>query len=293
MGQGSGSGVHVMTFEQLLGVTPRSVVIADVGAAYFGERPPYQPLMDLNLAQLFAIDGDPRQIERLRAYWGEGAQVIDCILGDGHSHTLHICHEDSGMTSLLEPDPEALAFFNLFPKIGAVERTEQVATRRLDDMWGMPQIDFLKMDIQGAELLVLRNGWSKLSDCVAIQTEVSFITLYQGQPTFAAVDIELRTHGFIPHRFMQIKPWSIAPAMRNNNPRLPFHQLLEGDIIYIRDLVHPATMTSKQLTKLAVIAHHMFNSPDLAARCVLILQARGNLPTETISSYFELVSKTP
>jgi len=156
---------------------------------------------------------------------GELAEVIACVVADGRSHTLHICPKGSGMTSLLEPDPEALAFFNQFPVFGAVERTEEVATRRLDDLWEMPPIDFLKMDVQGAKLMVLRNGWSKLADCVAIQTEASLVPLYKGQPTFAAIDIELRRHGFIPHRFRQLKCWSIAPTMRNNDPRLPSHQL--------------------------------------------------------------------
>jgi FkbM family methyltransferase len=273
---------------QLLGAGPRSLVIADVGAAFFGETPPYQPLMDLGLARLFAIDADPRHTERLRAQWGEAAEVIACALGDGRAHTLHVCHEGSGMTSLLEPDPEALGFFNLFPQFGAVERTVEIATERLDDLWAVPQIDFLKIDIQGAELMVLRNGWSKLAQCVAIQTEVSFITLYKGQPTFAAVDIELRQHGFIPHRFRQVKPWSIAPTMRNNDPRLPFHQLLEGDIVYIRDVIHPAALTSEQIAKLALMAHHMFVSPDLAARCILVLQARGALEPGTIDRYYRL-----
>jgi len=274
---------------QLLEAAPRSLVIADVGAAFFGETPPYQPLMDANLARLFAIDADPRHTGRLQTHWGEAAEVVACALGDGRYHTLHVCHEGSGMTSLLEPDSEALAFFNLLPTLGAVERTEQVATRRLDDLWGVPQIDFLKMDVQGSELMVLRNGWGKLADCVAIQTEVSFITLYKNQPTFAAIDIELRQHGFIPHRFRQVKPWSIAPTMRNNDPRLPFHQLLEGDIVYIRDLIHPAAMTSEQIAKLALMAHIMLNSPDLAARCILILQARGRLSPGTLDRYYGLV----
>lgn len=274
----------------LLEMAPRSLVIADIGAAYLGESPPYQPLVDLDLvARLVAIDGDQRQIERLRARLGELAEVVPCVVADGRTHMLHICPEGSGMTSLLEPDPEALAFFNLFPAFGAVERTEQVATRRLDDLWEVPPIDFLKMDVQGAELMVLRNGWSKLAQCVAIQTEVSFIPLYKGQPTFAALDIELRQRGFIPHRFREVKCWSIAPTMRNNDPRLAFHQLLEADIVYVRDLVHPATLGSEQLARLALMAHHMLNSPDLAARCILILQARGTLPAQTIERYYAMV----
>ena len=77
--------------------------------------------------------------------------------------------------------------------------------------------------------------------------------------------------------------------MRNNDPRLPFHQLREGDIVYIGDIVHPATLTSEQIGKLALLAHHMLNSPDLAARCILILQARGKLPEGTIDRYYGLL----
>ena len=274
---------------QLLGAVPRSLVIADIGAAFYGETPPYQPLMDLGLARLFAVDADQRHTERLRAQWGDAAELIVAAVGDGRQHTLYVCPEGSGMTSLLEPDTEALAFFNGFPKFGAVERTEPIATRRLDDLWDVPPIDFLKMDIQGAELMVLRNGWSKLAQCVAIQTEVSFIPLYKGQPTFAAIDIEFRQHGFIPHRFHQVKPWSIAPTMRNNDPRQPFHQLLEGDIVYIRDIIHPAALTSEQVAKLALLAHYLFNSPDLAARCILNLQARGKFPGDTVERYYSFV----
>ena len=274
---------------ELLGLAPRSLVIADIGAAFYGETPPYQSLMDAGLARLFAIDADPRHTERLRARWGEAAEVVVCAVGDGRYHKLHVCPEDSGMSSLLEPDPEALAFFNLFPKLAAVERVEEIATQRLDDLWDVPQIDLLKMDIQGAELMVLRNGWSKLAQCVAIQLEVSFVPLYKGQPTFAAIDIELRQHGFIPHCFQQVKPWSIAPTMRNNDPRQPFNQLLEADAVYVRDMIHPATLTSEQIGKLALLAHHMFNSPDLAARCILNLQARGKLPEGTVERYYGLL----
>ena len=75
---------------QLLEAAPRSLVIADIGAAYLGETPPYQPLMDLDLvARLIAIDADPRQTERLQAKWGEVAEVIACVVADGRNHTLH------------------------------------------------------------------------------------------------------------------------------------------------------------------------------------------------------------
>jgi hypothetical protein len=53
-----------------------AINLADIGAAFFGETPPYQPLIDGGLARLFAFEPDERQIGRLREYLGGRGQVI-------------------------------------------------------------------------------------------------------------------------------------------------------------------------------------------------------------------------
>jgi hypothetical protein len=77
------------TVALLLGADQWSFVIADIGAAFYGETPPYQSLMDCSSARLFAIDADPRHTERLRAQWGGAAEVVVCAIGDGQ-HTPHL-----------------------------------------------------------------------------------------------------------------------------------------------------------------------------------------------------------
>jgi FkbM family methyltransferase len=273
--------------EQLLAIPRGAIKIADIGAAFFGEKAPYQPLLDNGLGQLFAFEPDPRQVEGLRQHLGQKGQVIQEAVGDGQEHTLHICN--FGWTSLLKPDPNALAFFNTFPILGRVESTISVQTRRLDDISELPKIDFLKMDIQGSELMVLQHAREKLSDCVTIQLEISFVTLYKNQPSFGHLDVELRSQGFIPHRFMDIKPWSITPTIRNNDPRLPFNQLLEADIVYIKDIIRPDTLTDPQIRKLAAIAHFVYNSPDLVARCILELQKRNVVGEKSVEAYLQTV----
>ncbi|HEU0096745.1 MAG TPA: hypothetical protein VFQ52_09835, partial [Rhizomicrobium sp.] len=124
----------------------------------------------------------------------------------------------------------------------------------------------------------------KLSACVAVQLETSFITLYKGQPPFGAIDLEMRAQGFIPHRFMDIKRWSIAPAIIGGDPRVSGNQLLESDIVYVRDLIH-GTLDDDQLRKLAAIAHFSYRSPDLAARCLTDLSKRGAIEDSAVLSY--------
>jgi FkbM family methyltransferase len=263
-------------------VAPGAIRIADIGAAFLGEAPPYQPLLDNSLGQVFAFEPDARHADGLRARLGANGAVIAEAVGDGAQHTLHVCNY--GWSSLLEPDPAALAFFNSFAALGRVESTLPVTTRRLDDIAELPQIDFLKMDVQGAELMVLQNGRQKLAACVAVQLETSFVTLYKNQPPFGAIDLEMRAQGFIPHRFMDIKRWSIAPAIIGGDPRVPGNQLLESDIVYIRDLIH-GTLTEDQLRKLAAIAHFSYRSPDLAARCLTELSKRNAIEDSAVLSY--------
>ena len=258
---------------------PATNVIADIGAAFLGETPPYQPLLDAGLGCLFAFEPDSRQAEPLRQRLGAAGMVIEAAVGDGREHTLHVC--DHGWTSLLEPDPAALAFFNTFRQLGRVKSTQTIQTRRLDDIAELPAIDFLKIDVQGAELMVLQNGRQKLAGCAAAQLEVSFVTLYKNQPAFGAIDLEMRAQGFIPHRFMDIKRWGIAPAIAGNDPRVAGHQLLEADIVYVRDPIHADAMTNNQLKKLAAIAHFVMRSPDLAARALVELEKRGAISDAT------------
>jgi hypothetical protein len=71
-------------------------------------------------------------------------------LSDGTLKTLYLASPNSGMTSLLKPDAAALKFFNGFENFGKIYQTEQIQTRRLDDVAGIPAIDMLKMDIRGA-----------------------------------------------------------------------------------------------------------------------------------------------
>jgi hypothetical protein len=178
------------------------------------------------------------------------------------------------MSSLFKPKIEALNFFNGFSIFGAVQSIEDVQTTRLDDIQDVKNPDFLKMDIQGAELEVIKNGNNKLRDCLAIQLEVSYFNLYEGQPSFGEVDIYLRKLGFVRHLFLDVKRWSIAPTIFNNNFRVPGNQLLESDIIYVKDPLNIASMNEIQLKKFAILAHYSFNSFDFCAWLIIEMEKR-------------------
>ena len=96
--------------------------------------------------------------------------------------------------------------------------------------------------------------------------------------------------GFIPHCFAAIKKWPIAPCIVNNDPRRAVNQLLEADLVYVRDFAYSESMSDEQLKHLALIAHHCYRSFDLALRCLWLREQRQTLQVGSQQRYAEMVS---
>lgn len=258
--------------------------VVDIGANPIDGDPPYLPMLRNGLCRITGFEPQPEALAALLQRKGPLESYLPYAVGDGATHTLHICAA-SGMTSLYEPDPTKLDIFAALKPLGQVVRRTPIQTRRLDDIAEIDALDFLKIDIQGAELSVFRHGKQKLSNAVAIQVEVSFMTLYRDQPGHGEVDVELRAQGFVPHCFAAVKQWPIAPLVVGNNDRQPLNQLLEADIVYMRDISQPDGLADEQLKHLALVAHHCYGSFDLAVRCLWLLEQRGRLTKEDRMKY--------
>ena len=133
---------------------------------------------------------------------------------------------------------------------------------------------------------------------MVIQTEVAFLTLYKGQPGFGEVDVELREQGFMPHCFamfgdMAVKQWPISPCVVNSQPRWALNQLLEADLVYIRDMSRPELLSDEQLKHMAMIVHHSYQSYDLAIRCLVLLEQRAAVEPGTAERYVQAFNTVP
>lgn len=100
----------------------------------------------------------------------------------------------SDSSSLLEPAKHT----ELHPNIAFAE-TIEVPTRRLDE-WlvesGAKPPQFIHMDVQGAELMVLEGLGAALEHVEAIWLEVERVELYKGQPLVDDVNRFLGSNGF-------------------------------------------------------------------------------------------------
>ena len=271
--------------------TQQLTQILDIGANPIDGEPPYKNMLALGLCQVTGFEPQKKALLELLQKKGPNERYLPYAIGDGEIHTLHICRS-SGMTSLYEPDPAAFNVFESLRPHAQIVSQEKIQTKRLDDLKEVEHIDFLKIDIQGGELSVFQSGRQKLKDAVFIQAEVSFITLYKNQPTLGDIDLEMRHQGFVPHCFAAVKKWPIAPLVVNRDPRQPTNQLLEADIVYVRDFTQPESMSDEQLKQVIMIAHHCYASNDLAMRFILLLEQKNALPKGANRDYLELL-KTP
>ncbi|BBX84499.1 FkbM family methyltransferase [Mycolicibacterium aubagnense] len=260
--------------------------IVDIGANPIDGDPPYQEMLESALCTVTGFEPQEDALAELERRKGALEKYLPHAVGDGEKRRLKITRA-SGMTSLLTPDPKRLRLFNGFPDWGTVIGEIDVQTSRLDDIDDVPDFDLLKIDIQGGELMVFQHGREKLKNAVAIQTEVSFVPLYERQPTFGDVDNELRLQGFMPHSFPAIKRWAIAPTIFGGDFRRGGNQLLEADIVYVRDIAYPERMTSEQLSQLGMIAFHVYGSIDLTLFCITELSRRGQVSEDAGAQFLQ------
>jgi FkbM family methyltransferase len=263
--------------------------VVDVGANPIDGVPPYQGMLAQGLCTLVGFEPQPDALARLDERKGPRERYLPYAIGDGRARVLHVC-ANAGMTSLLEPDRERLALFNNLGFLGMVESKRAIATRRLDDIREIDRLDLLKIDVQGSELDAFKGGRRRLRHAVAVHAEISFVPIYRDQPTFGTIDIFLRGIGFLPHCFTNIRTWVLAPMAIGANPHQPVNQLLEADIVYVRDFSRQENMDAEQWKHLALIAHHCYGSTDLALRAIAAATRIGALTHDAPERYLKLLA---
>ncbi len=237
--------------------------IIDVGAMSLADdQDAYTPLTKAFPCEVIGFEPVAAECEKLVAKTIPGRTYLPYFVGDGSVRIFHECN--SSMTSsLFEPNTALLEKFQALAELTRVVRTATVETQRLDDIPGTAGSDFLKLDVQGAELLVLAGAENRLKDVLVIHTEVEFVPLYKGQPMFADIDRFLRERGFAFHK---IKMWgrTFKPLIPNNNVFASLSQSLWGDAVYVRDFMAFGTLSPDALLKIAIICHENYGSYDLA-----------------------------
>jgi FkbM family methyltransferase len=268
----------------------RLTAVVDIGANPITTDgdPPYRPMLVGRLCTLVGFEPQPDALAALNARKSDLETYLPYAVGDGSTGILKLCLA-SGKSSLLTPEPRVLACFPHFSEFGEVVREIPVETRALDGIAEIGALDFLKIDIQGGELVAFRNGSARLAGAVVVHTEVSFVPFYKNQPAFGDIDLALRALGFLPHMFASLNKRLILPLQRDGDRYAAINQILEADVVYVRDFTQPDSMSAEQLKHLALVARHCHQSYDLAAKCIHHLALRNSAPAGAVELYLNAI----
>lgn len=260
----------------------RRTRVVEVGANPINENP-YGNLRDEKLCDVWGFEPDPTAFARLSQ--SDHETYLPHAVGDGKRRTLNIRRMPS-LTSLLDGAPDTYAYLQRMSKPMSV--TEQIAfdTVRLDDLATPDDFDLLKIDVQGGEMLVFEGAAKRLDAVCAVITEVGFLPIYKDQPLLDHQMAALRGHGLMLHKFDFLKGLSLrgglATLLRKRGHR---NQLIDGDAVFIRDLIAHDKVPDEKLKHLAILADGVLESFDLAARCLDLLIARGAIDATAANSY--------
>ncbi len=250
---------------EMLGRFCPRLTVLDVGAMWISpEEMPYRRLAKAGVASIVGFEAVKQECDKLTALGLKDHTFLNYTVGDGSQRTLHVTNF-SATTSLYEPNMALGSRFNNLAELTQVVKTIPVQTVRLDDVKEVTACDFLKMDVQGAEMDVMRGAERLLRDVLVVQTEVEFVHLYLGQPLFADVDAHMRARGFSLHWLMPSSGRAFKPIVVEGNINRPLHQSMWSDAVYVRDFMRFDELTPEQLLKIAVLVHDMYDSCDLAA----------------------------
>lgn len=273
--------------QQLLGPRVTGVEVLDIGAATEGEDH-YQALVDAGIARVTGFEPAPDQFAKLTDRAGP-YRYLPYFLGDGGRATFRSCRWP-GCSSLLEPDA---AVIELFSGIGSGEGgnfevigRSEVQTRRLDDIPEVAPPDYIKLDVQGAELMVLEHGTRTLSSALVVESEVEFVALYRAQPLFGNIQTFMHRHGFALHKLVNVHGRCFRP-LTLRDPRESMSQMLWADAVFVRDFSRLGAWSDAGLLKGALILNDLYWSYDLAA--LLLAEYDRRTGSRLHASYCDLL----
>jgi FkbM family methyltransferase len=252
------------------------IEILDIGAMMEGEAR-YSTLMEQEIGSVTGFEPNQEEFRKLDAMQSGDYQWLPYCLGDGKTGELHVTFYP-GCSSLYEPDSEIIDMFrtlNASSQNGNFRVVEKkiVQTIKLDDVDACPVSDYVKIDVQGSELNVSKNGIGKFSEAVVIEAEAEFLPLYKDQPLFGDLQVFLRDNGFSFHKFLNITGRCIEPFQFENNFSA-LSQAIWTDAIFVRDFPNFKTYSDFQLIKAAIILHDIYLSYDLSNLVLTKLDAR-------------------
>jgi len=209
----------------------RDFGLLDIGARD-GIGWPWKDL-DQKFMQVSLVEPDPEEFKRLSIN-NKDNLIPFALWSDNKKLTLNI-NNSEGTSSIYDSNFD---FLGNFPEHNRFQLKNQVTVdaKTIDFLHKknhLKYIDFLKIDVQGGELEILKGGTKLLKEqLVGMELEVEFSQMYKNQPLFGDV------HNFITGE-IGLELWDLRKTYWKftNHTKMPHKgKLVFGDALYLRPI---------------------------------------------------------
>lgn len=252
--------------------------ILEIGALPLenNEEPFHQLLDFFPGSRVIAFEVEKELCDKLNKTAKSGLIYYPVALGQYNEIADFYVTEHPMCSSLYRPNEELLKYYNNL-EVVMIKKITDIETVTLDyfcDQHQITNVDYIKIDVQGAELDIFRGGKNCLRNVFAILSEVEFIPLYENQPLFGDVCQFLDKNKLMFHKFLGMAGRTLKPVVFKNNPNA-VSQHMWSDALFIKTTPVIDGLTDDKLLKLAIIAF-IYGSSDVTFYCLNIYDQRHN-----------------
>ena len=244
--------------------------IIEIGALQIQDKkePFYQLLDYFPSSKIIGFEIDQEVCEKMNINSREGVKYYPYALGKANERRKLYITQDPMCSSLYKPNEELLKLYNNL-EVAYLKEETKIDTVSLDyfiDKHEIGNIDFIKIDVQGAELDIFQGASKTLKNVLKIVCEVEFVPHYQNQPLFGDVCNHLIKHDLMFNKFLDLAGRSLKPIVMNNKLNFP-SQYIWSDAIFIYHIQKIKNLTDEQILKLSLFAC-VYLSLDLTFYCL-------------------------
>ena len=199
-----------------------------------------------SLVNYYGFEPDAEECERLNTNASNGAhfrseQYFPVAIGSKRETLQLNITAQPGCSSFLSPNMDKLRFFGRSEWFEVTKRVD-VPVIPLDNLVedkGIHRIDFIKLDVEGMELEILRGAEKALKHLKGIRLEVNYLDHRKSQASFAEIMNYLTERGFKVFRHLENHAWRPDSKLADSfsvKGDIPFSfgQLAHGDVLLFR-----------------------------------------------------------
>tara|TARA_Y100001958_G_C21103551_1_gene452747 strand:+ start:95 stop:961 length:867 start_codon:yes stop_codon:yes gene_type:complete len=249
--------------------------IIEIGALEVSKKEPFYELLDhFPSSKIIGFEIEEEVCDQMNLKAPKGVEYYPHALGEKNERKKLYITQHPMCTSLYKPNEKLIRLYNNLEVAHLKEETE-TETITLDtfvDKYNINDVDFIKADVQGAELDIFKGGKNVLKNVIKIICEVEFLPIYENQPLFGDICNFLNQNDFMFNKFLGFAGRTLRPLVAKEGPNA-ISQCMYSDAVFIHHIEKVQNLNDEKLLKLSLLSA-IYNSIDLAYFCLLIYDKR-------------------